>query len=78
MKTTTGIQDDEELKRHIIAVQTKAFAVRPSGLDSSWPQGWKLTRSLNLQLYKYPCIRMFEFMRCVQGDGHQDAPRSSL
>ena len=29
MKTTTGIQDDEELKRHIIAVQTKAFAVRP-------------------------------------------------
>ena len=27
MKATTGIQDDEELKSHIIAVQTKAFAV---------------------------------------------------
>ncbi|KAM5534971.1 hypothetical protein V8D89_011344 [Ganoderma adspersum] len=40
MKTTTGIQDDEELKTHIIAVQTKAFGY-----------------------YKYPCIRMFEFMR---------------
>ena len=27
MKTTTGIQDDDELKRHIIAAQTKAFSV---------------------------------------------------
>lgn len=27
MKATTGIQDDEELKTHIIAVQTKAFGV---------------------------------------------------
>ena len=27
MKATTGIQDDEELKAHIIAVQTKAFGV---------------------------------------------------
>ncbi|TBU48535.1 hypothetical protein BD309DRAFT_949327 [Dichomitus squalens] len=40
MKTTTGIQDDEELKAHILAVQSKAFG-----------------------FYKYPCIRMFEFMR---------------
>ena len=28
MKTTTGIQDDEELKAHIFAVQRKAFGVR--------------------------------------------------
>ena len=28
MKTTTGIQDDEELKAHIFAVQKKAFGVR--------------------------------------------------
>ena len=27
MKAATGIQDDEGLKSHIIAVQTKAFAV---------------------------------------------------
>ncbi|TBU29947.1 hypothetical protein BD311DRAFT_719492 [Dichomitus squalens] len=40
MQATTGIQDDEELKAHIIAVQTKAF-----------------------ELYKYPCIRQFDFMR---------------
>ncbi|KAH9924690.1 uncharacterized protein BXZ73DRAFT_91257 [Epithele typhae] len=40
MKATTGIQDDGELKRHIIAVQTRAFSA-----------------------HKYPCIRMFEFMR---------------
>ncbi|KAI0770379.1 hypothetical protein C8Q74DRAFT_1218729 [Fomes fomentarius] len=40
MRATTCIQDDEELKQHIIAVQHKAFA-----------------------LYRYPCIRMFEFMK---------------
>ncbi len=28
MKATTTIQDDEELKAHIIAVQTSAFGVR--------------------------------------------------
>lgn len=27
-KKETGIQDDEELKAHIIAVQTKAYSVR--------------------------------------------------
>lgn len=29
MKVAAGIQDDEELKQHIIRVQTKAYAVRP-------------------------------------------------
>jgi hypothetical protein len=28
-KTLTRISDDEELKRHIIAVQTEAYKVRP-------------------------------------------------
>ena len=32
MKAATGIQDDEELKSHVIAVQTKAFAVCLSAL----------------------------------------------
>lgn len=27
MKATTGIEDDEELKKHILAVQAKAFGV---------------------------------------------------
>ncbi|TBU33175.1 hypothetical protein BD311DRAFT_749372 [Dichomitus squalens] len=40
MKMTTGIQDDEELKTHIFAIQAKALTV-----------------------YKYPCIRQFDFMR---------------
>ncbi|EJF56627.1 hypothetical protein DICSQDRAFT_157852 [Dichomitus squalens LYAD-421 SS1] len=40
MKATTGIQDDEELKAHILAVQAKAWTI-----------------------YKYPCIRQFDFMR---------------
>lgn len=34
MKATTGIQDDEELKKHIIAVQTKAFGVSVPVLQS--------------------------------------------
>ena len=28
MKATTGIQDDDELKEHILAAQANAFAVR--------------------------------------------------
>jgi hypothetical protein len=28
-KTWTSIQDDDELKQHIIQVQTKAYEVRP-------------------------------------------------
>ena len=28
MRATTGIQDDDALKEHILAVQAKAFAVR--------------------------------------------------
>ena len=27
MKTATGIEDDEDLKRHILSVQKKAFSV---------------------------------------------------
>ncbi|KAF9061466.1 hypothetical protein BDP27DRAFT_1385368 [Rhodocollybia butyracea] len=39
-KRETGIEDEEKLKEHIIAVQTKAYSI-----------------------YRYPCIRMFEFAR---------------
>ncbi|KAF9071887.1 hypothetical protein BDP27DRAFT_1218444 [Rhodocollybia butyracea] len=39
-KRETGIEDEEELKKHIIAVQTKAYSI-----------------------YRYPCIRIFEFAR---------------
>ncbi|KAE9404088.1 hypothetical protein BT96DRAFT_854038, partial [Gymnopus androsaceus JB14] len=39
-KKETGIKDDEELKTHLIAVQTKAYSI-----------------------YRYPCIRIFEFAR---------------
>ncbi len=60
MKTTTGIQDDDELKRHIIAVQTKAFGV---SMQLHRMQEAGSHSSLFYQLYKYPCIRMFEFMR---------------
>ncbi|KAJ3516544.1 hypothetical protein NLJ89_g1049 [Agrocybe chaxingu] len=39
-KQQTGIQNDEELKSHVISVQTKAY-----------------------QVYGYPCIRRFGFMK---------------
>ena len=62
LKTTTGIQDDEELKAHILGIQTKAFTVR------EW-----LSRQCVVsvshrgpQIYKYPCIRQFDFMKYVQ------------
>lgn len=33
MKATTGIQDEEEVKAHVVSVQTKAFAVCISPLS---------------------------------------------
>ncbi len=39
MNATTGIQDDEELKQHIIAVQHKAFAVRYLVIRNDSPLG---------------------------------------
>lgn len=39
MKVTTGIQDDEELKAHIITVQTKAFGVREPCLFGNLTRG---------------------------------------
>ncbi|RDX53383.1 hypothetical protein OH76DRAFT_1545423 [Lentinus brumalis] len=40
MQVAAGIESDEELRAHIVTVQTKAFS-----------------------LYRYPCIRIFEFLR---------------
>ncbi|KAF8638313.1 hypothetical protein AX17_002333 [Amanita inopinata Kibby_2008] len=39
-KSQTGIDDDEQLKNHILAVQAKAY-----------------------QVYRYPCIRRFSFIK---------------
>ena len=58
MKSETGIEDDAELKRHVINIQTEAYAVcshfhRPS-------LSFRLTCG---QVYPYPCIRRFGFIQ---------------
>ncbi len=60
MKVATGIQDDDELKTHVLAIQTKAFEV--SMHIPSLPR--RLTVSDGApQLFQYPCLRMFDFLR---------------
>ncbi|TFY73959.1 hypothetical protein EWM64_g10053, partial [Hericium alpestre] len=46
-KQQTGIQDDEELKRHIIEIQTGAYAV---GASFSPVASFRLTYALNLDI----------------------------
>ena len=62
MKEATGIEDDEKLKAHIIAVQSKAFAVCEV---LSMTRQTVIPYKRGQQLYKYPCIRQFDFMRSV-------------
>lgn len=59
-KKETGIQEDEALRTHIIAVQRKAFSVGPllHGVYAC-----HIAEILHFYIYPYPCIRIFEFTR---------------
>ena len=62
-KSETGIQDTEELKKHIIQVQEDAYKVsRCSRTDrkKSTPGSDIVFR---VQVYPYPCIRAFGFAK---------------
>lgn len=59
-KSMTGIQDDAELKEHILRVQAKAYSVRIGGVPS--PRQAYLFCS-SPQVYEYPCIRRFAFLK---------------
>jgi hypothetical protein len=62
-KSETGIQDTEELRRHIIEVQEDAYKVS----RCSYANQIKYTRGgnivLRVQVYPYPCIRGFGFAK---------------
>ena len=57
-KSTTGIQDDDQLKEHILDVQARAYAVRAQGGLFSFS-----VTHLAFQVVPYPCIRFFSFTR---------------
>lgn len=65
-KTYTGIEDDQELKKHIIRVQTDAYAVSTVASSSTIRVG-PLTYHdcLFLQIFPYNCIRRFAFTKWV-------------
>lgn len=71
-KAETKIEGDEELKKHIIAVQIKAYAVgRLSfplvlivlAVSNSQEDPVADEHVDRTQIYRYPCIRIFEFAR---------------
>ncbi|KAF5359218.1 hypothetical protein D9756_003136 [Leucocoprinus leucothites] len=53
-KSLTGIQDDEELKQHIIKVQKKAYQVCQE-------PGKPYSSNKTFKTYPYPCIAIFAF-----------------
>ncbi len=60
MKAQTGIEDDEELKKHILAVRAEGYAVRlPPSV--SWHE-LMLTGRGGVQIYPYPCLQRFSFL----------------
>ena len=57
-KEQTGIQDDNELRDHILQVQAEAYAV-------SLPATPIISITVHLQVYPYPCIRRLAFTALV-------------
>ena len=56
-KEETGISNDAELKKHVVAIQKKAFSVRHRDFSDLQFENLRSTK-----VCKYPCIRVFEFM----------------
>ena len=64
LKSETGIQDTEELKKHIIEVQEDAYKVsRCSHAYRINLHGAVTDILVRVQVYPYPCIRGFGFAR---------------
>ena len=58
-RCATGVEDEEQLKQHILAVQKRAFDVSKDTVQKSK----ELISYIFLKVYKYPCIRVFDFLR---------------
>ena len=61
-KAQTGIQDDDALKEHILAVQKDAYEVR---LAAHSERCNVVAADSSEQVFPYPCIRWFTFARSV-------------
>lgn len=61
-KAQTGIQDDDELKKHILAVQRDAYEVRLRVFSERYHVA---AVDNSEQVFPYPCIRWFTFARSV-------------
>lgn len=73
-KAMTGIQDAEELKRHILSVQAKAYDVRPLGIEPL-TRHWVYFLFRCAQIFGYPCIRRCAFLKWVaMFSSYQDPP----
>jgi hypothetical protein len=60
-KQQTGIQDDDELKAHIIQVQAEAYKV--CNREARQSQDGNSCLVISKQVYPYPCIRLFHFVK---------------
>lgn len=60
-KQQTGITDDEELKKHIIGVAERAWAV--CFLISLYVGATTLSTMVTKQIHPYPCIERFHFTK---------------
>ena len=68
LKEQSGIQDDYELKEHVIQVQTEAYKVNFRKAKS-----WRFMQTFVLQVHPYPCIRLFNIARWVrEREGNTD------
>jgi len=61
-KSETGIQDTEELMKHIIEVQQDAYKVSLLRAEQVRSR-WAVRLCFLFQVYPYPCIRGFRFTR---------------
>ena len=61
-KAETGIEDGEELKKHIIGVQEEAYKASPSVFFRSRLSTQDGNVVFYVQVYPYPCIRGFRFV----------------
>lgn len=61
-RSETGIQDEEKLKQHILAVQKKAYEVSVMILNYTMWWTWAHSYLCVLKICKYPCVRTFTFL----------------
>ena len=72
----TGIQDEEELKKHILKVQSDAYAVRP-GVDADPSDGTELC-ALGVPVWVYSLFRIHQVRSPTRCTSYTDADDAGL